>query len=211
MTGALPTWILGDGGQARELADLVDVVGVDVDGRRLELQQLIGFEAEQQLWTELIRPDAGEPKVAVVLGLGFPGPRLAAYERLVDRAILPVVVSVHALVGARTTLAPGVVVSAGCVVTTDVEIGAGTLLNPRSGIGHDTTVGRCCVINPGANLSGGVRLGDAVLVGSGSTVLQGVTVGAGARIGAGAVVTRDVAVGATVVGVPARQVDEGRR
>lgn len=206
MTEQLPTWVIGDGGQAREIAELVRTVGRDVSGRSLDLQQLLGIDEEASFWTALgVQGPAAAP-IGLVLGLGFPAPRLAAYERLVDRAILPVVVHPNAVVSDSTVLAPGVVVSAGCVVTTDVSVGAGSLLNPRSGIGHDTVVGRCCVVNPGANLSGMVRVGDGVLVGSGATVLQGLTVGRGARIGAGAVVTTDVASGVTVVGVPARPV-----
>lgn len=204
MTSPLQVWIVGDGGQARELADLVRTVGVDADLRPLELQGLLGPDDEERL----LAGRAGQQfrDIGLVLGLGFPAPRLAALERVSDRAILPVVVHPRADVGARTELGPGVVITAGCVVTTDVMIGSGTLLNPRSGIGHDTVVGRCCVLNPGANVSGSVRLGDGVLVGSGATILQGVAVGSRARIGAGAVVTRDVADGVTVVGVPARPV-----
>jgi serine O-acetyltransferase len=51
-------------------------------------------------------------------------------------------------------------------------------------------------------------LGDGVTVGANATLLGPITVGEGATVGAGAVVTKDVPAGATMVGNPARRVDE---
>lgn len=47
-------------------------------------------------------------------------------------------------------------------------------------------------------------------IGSGATILCGVTIGERAVVGAGAVVTKDVAGGTTVVGNPARQIENAR-
>ena len=48
---------------------------------------------------------------------------------------------------------------------------------------------------------------DGASVGAGATILPGIRIGANAMIGAGAVVTRDVAAGTTVIGNPARAVE----
>ena len=50
-------------------------------------------------------------------------------------------------------------------------------------------------------------LGDVVIVGSGAQILGPITISAGARIGANAVVTQDVPSAVTVVGIPARAVE----
>jgi sugar O-acyltransferase (sialic acid O-acetyltransferase NeuD family) len=198
---AIPIWVLGEGGQARETRDLIRAISSAARAGQpaLAFQSLVGAAGEAQL--------AG-CSGAIALGFGFPGLRadvLTRFEALghLDR---PVLVHPGADIGNSCELAPGVVVSAGCVVTTDVRLGAGTLLNPRSGIGHDSVLGRCCVVNPGANISGNVTIGDRVLVGSAATILQGLTIGSDAVVGAGAVVTRDVPPGRTVIGVPARDV-----
>jgi serine O-acetyltransferase len=54
-------------------------------------------------------------------------------------------------------------------------------------------------------------IGRGVTIGAGAKVLGAITVGDGARVGANAVVVEDVPPDVTVVGIPARQVERGRR
>ena len=49
---------------------------------------------------------------------------------------------------------------------------------------------------------------EGASIGGGATILPGIRIGAGATVGAGAVVTKDVPPGATVVGNPARVINQ---
>jgi serine O-acetyltransferase len=75
-------------------------------------------------------------------------------------------------------------------------------------------VGRRCLLAPWTTLgvvqgdARGPKLGDEVFVGTGAKILGDVRIGDGARIGANSVVLADVPPKATVVGVPARIVED---
>jgi serine O-acetyltransferase len=85
-------------------------------------------------------------------------------------------------------------------------------------IGETAEIGDDCTLYHGVTLGGttwnkGKRhptLGNNVVVGAGAKVLGPFTVGDGARIGSNSVVIKEVPPGATVVGIPARIVQEAR-
>jgi serine O-acetyltransferase len=101
-----------------------------------------------------------------------------------------------------------------------IDHGMGVVIGETAEIGDDVTLyhgvtlgGILPSVDSAAQI--GVKrhptLGDGVIVGSGAQVLGPVLVADGARVGANSVVVRAVAPGATVVGIPAREVGEGRR
>jgi sugar O-acyltransferase (sialic acid O-acetyltransferase NeuD family) len=183
------TWILGQGGLARETLQLLNITGKDVNGESLEFVAALTAEEEAEI---------GHEQGRLILGIGDAGVRVKLLDSYADHDTLSFATIVHprADVGQGTQLGRGVTITSGCVVTTDVVIEDGVLLNLCSTVGHD--------VNPGVNVSGSVRIGAGVLVGTGATILQGLTVGHGATIGAGAVVTKDVPPGVVVAGVPAK-------
>jgi len=91
-----------------------------------------------------------------------------------------------------------------------IDHGMGTV------IGETATVGDDAVLYHGVTLGGDdprpvkrhPTVGDGVTLGANCTLVGDVTVGDGATVGAGAVVTEDVPAGATVVGTPARVIDD---
>lgn len=103
----------------------------------------------------------------------------------------------------------------GTEISLSAEIGGGLLLpHPNGIIVHPEAVVGCnCLffhqVTLGTNGPGGAPvIGGHVDIGAGAKILGGITVGDHAKIGANAVVVKDVPPGATVVGIPARIVNQ---
>lgn len=93
-----------------------------------------------------------------------------------------------------------------------IDHGMGVVIGETSEIGDDVLMYQGVVLG-GTSLEKKKRhptLHDGVVIGAGAIVLGPITVGANARIGAGSVVIKPVPANATVVGVPARAVEEDR-
>jgi serine O-acetyltransferase len=86
-------------------------------------------------------------------------------------------------------------------------------------VGETAEIGDDCTLYQGVTLGGtswqkGKRhptLGQGVVVGAGAKILGPITVGDNAKVGSNAVVVKNVPSGATVVGIPARMVDENAK
>lgn len=194
--------IIGAGGNARELADML---------RALPEFEVVGFLTNMHgPYDSPVLGDFNWPSTnhvdAFAMAIGDPIAKYRVAHELLQRyphIEWPVIVHPTAHVGSTVRLERGVVVCVGAIATIDIEIGEFTQLNYGCTVGHEARIGPACLVNPGANISGGVQVGRSVMVGTGSQILQYVKIGDEARIGAGAVVTRDVPSTMTAVGVPA--------
>lgn len=89
-----------------------------------------------------------------------------------------------------------------------IDHGMGLVIGETAEIGDDVLLYQGVTLG-GVSLKPGKRhptLGNRVVIGSGAKVLGNVLIGDGARVGANSVVVKDVGPGITVVGIPARPV-----
>ncbi|HLO75981.1 MAG TPA: acetyltransferase [Magnetospirillum sp.] len=206
---SLPFIILGGGGHALVVLDVLESMGASVRGY-CDPQQSRHLPAT----LEWIGNDddllALGPQAAVLAcGIGSTGSakvRRAVFERFSAAGFgFPALRHASATVSPRAQLGDGTVVMMGACVQPGARIGKNVIVNTGSRIDHDCVVGDHSHVAPGATLAGAVTLGEGVHVGAGATVIQNKSVGIGAVVGAGACVVGDVPGGALVIGVPARE------
>jgi len=91
-----------------------------------------------------------------------------------------------------------------------IDHGAGVVIGETAEIGEDVLMYQGVVLG-GTALQKEKRhptIGNNVVMGTGAVALGAINIGDGARIGSGSVVVKSVPSGATVVGIPARIVEE---
>lgn len=115
----------------------------------------------------------------------------------------------------------GTKVDAFVYVEEDVVVGARCTIRPFTFIPTGVTLGDEVFVGPNVTFTNDRRpsvsgkweleettVGDGAAIGAGATIGPGVEIGEEALVGAGAVVLEDVDTGTTVVGNPARPLDE---
>lgn len=159
----------------------------------------------------IIGTDSDHPEVTnYIIGVGEPTLRCKMVEKLKAKWSYCPNVWCKQTQYYGVMLKQGNFFAPGVLATVDIILGSFNFFNLNSTIGHDVQMGDCNVVNPGANISGGARIGSNCLIGTGAQILENVHIGNNVRIGAGAVVTKNVLSWSTVVGIPARPMEQKR-
>lgn len=206
--------IIGNGGHTQDILGVLkanykerpNTVIIDDDRNKSEIDGTNIVD----MYLKLMRQTAGK-KMSYVIGVNSSQIRKEIAGRMDAIYAIPADPIIHPqsiFNRYNTPIGPGSVIGAGVVMTTNVKLGAHCHINSCASINQGSTIGHFATLAPGARICGDVYVGDNVMMGCNSSIINMINIGDDAVIGAGAVVIRDVKAGQTVIGVPAKPMEE---
>jgi len=211
-----PVILLGTGGHAKVLLDMLRSTGREVKGILIPEREHWG----KDIWgipvvggDERIN-DYRPGDIEIVNGIGSVGDasiRIKVFTDMKRKGFqFATVIHPSAIIAGDVSIGEGVQVMAGAVIQPGCRIGENVIVNTGVIIDHDCRIEDHVHLAPGVVLSGEVNIGSKTHIGIGASVIQGVTVGGSALIAAGAVVVSDIPEGVLASGIPARIVKQKR-
>jgi sugar O-acyltransferase (sialic acid O-acetyltransferase NeuD family) len=203
--------IIGCGGHAREMAQIVDKVcssGNDMS--------LIGFaddNPELHGKSILNLPVLGgndwiakhHKKYVFLCAIGSSVDRRDVVKRLDQIGVKwATLIDPDVLLSKDASVGEGAMICADTRMTTNVRFGRHSIVNMGCTLSHDVVVGDFATLGCGVHLSGNVTIGEGAELGVGANVIPGISIGEWSIIGAGSTVISDIPPHVTAVGVPAR-------
>lgn len=192
--------IIGAGGHAKVVIDILEELGVEIEGvwdENPELLSFINYEVRGNFMAfKAIKADH------VIIAIGNNETRKILSAQL-DR-------HTGTLVHPRSSIAKSVILGVGTVVMANAsvnsfaKIGKYVIVNTNASVDHDCKIADFVHISPQVGLAGNVEVGEGTHIGIGASVIQGIKIGKWATIGAGTAVIKDVPDFAVVVGNPGR-------
>lgn len=195
--------IIGTGGHAKVVADIIELRGDHLKGFLTNDQTITTFLGKPVLGLDTDIEKFPDAYFIIAIGDASVRERIAASmpEAKWYTAIHPsaVISEIDTQIGA------GTMVSAGAVINACATIGEHCIINTHATVEHDNKIEAFAHISVGAMLAGAVTVGKRAWVGIGTSVLGGITICDDAMIGAGAVVVKNIEKPGTYIGVPAKE------
>lgn len=200
--------IVGAGGHAKVIADII------LQNGEYEIAGLIDRKSVKGFWNIPVIGDDTELSEIRKRGIKYAFIALGANQlrRKLSELVknegfqLINVISRHAVISNRVSLATGIAIMPGAIINADTRIGEGGIINTNASIDHEGCLESYVHIAPGCSISGKVKIGENSFIGTGSRIIDGITIGADVVAGAGSVIIKDVESACTIVGVPAKKI-----
>lgn len=211
-----PLYIVGASGAAKEIFQLVETV--NAQQKKYEFKGFVDFNPKSNTHTignksfpvinEAQFLKTQKEPCAIVLAIGDSKKLKSAIHQYQNNSIyeFPNFIHPSVTIDASVKLGKGNTICIASVLTVDINLGNFNYINRGVHIGHDVTIGSYNVINPCTVISGGITILDQNLIGTNATVLQYLNIGNSNTIGAGAVLTKSVSDNKTLIGIPAKQI-----
>jgi sugar O-acyltransferase (sialic acid O-acetyltransferase NeuD family) len=199
-----PVIILGAGGHAKVVANVLKISGRDVIGLVTpdEEEGTLKFGLKV-LGKDNVLNSYSKKDILLANGVGALPKEMLRWElskEFRDKGYTFInVIHPSAIIAEDVELGGGVQVMAGSVIQPGSYIGRDTIVNTASQIDHDCYISNNCHLSPGVILSGGVKIGKGCHIGTGSIVIQNISIGSNTVIAAGSVVYKHIADGMCLI------------
>lgn len=206
----LPVIVIGAGGHARVVVDVLMLLGHRIVGATDSDDGLTGTTVGgvPVIGNDNAVLEHAANSVALVNAIGsvhLPARRQSVFDAFkANGYAFETLVHPAATLASGVSLGEGAQVMASAVIQPDARLGSNVIVNTGVLVDHDSTVGDHTHVAPGAVVSGGVEIGEGCHIGAGAVVIQDIRIGPGSLVAAGSVVVDDVPAGSTMMGVPAR-------
>jgi len=192
-----PVIIIGAGGHARVVADILFLLKKDVIGfTDAYIKPGIDSYGNKILGSDSVINSYSSEEINLVNGIGAMPLTKTRWEiaekyRELGYSFLTIV-HPSAVISNKVALKEGVQIMASAVIQTGVSIGKDSIINTGSIIDHDCSISEKCHIAPGVVCSGCVDIKNRAHLGTGTIVKENISIGMNALIAAGSVVYKDI-------------------
>lgn len=200
MTKAKKHILLGFGGHARQLAEIItESVTIDYVSADVEASSLISFPLISE---DHILESFGPDDLILINGIGMisrTSPRLAVSKKFRARGYdFLTIKDPNCHIKKSADIGNGSQIMAGSIIQSNVSLGEDCIINTNSSIDHDAKIFNLVHIGPGATVCADVCIGERTVVGPGATICRGVQIGSNCLIKAGAVISNNISDNSTV-------------
>lgn len=209
----IETYIIGSGGMAQEVAQLIDDIN---DHSNIDIYKLVGFIDKGILGTKIYNNYriVGDDEfimnidynINVIIAIGNPLIRRRVYERfkLNEHIYFPIIIHPNVNTKGIKSIGEGSIIQRNSTITTNITIGKCVFIGVGCIISHDDVIDDFCSIMPNVAIAGNVHVKQNTFIRIGSSIIEHTIIEANNTIEAGSVIIKDTIPNCTIAGVPGR-------